>query len=166
MSAKLPPNANTNGEKPMTNMFRIAVLALGSLAFHGMAATAPAHASELMTSCSPDIASQCKGVAEGRGRISACLYGHDDKLSPACKPEVAKVTTGSMFKRMIPAGIRNLNDTPYEAELRKACASDINSLCSTVAPGDDRLLACLYAWGHKVSSGCRSEAKTVLEHLK
>jgi len=150
----------------MTNTIRIAAFALGFLALHGMAAIPPVHASELMTTCSPDIESQCKGVSEGRGRISACLYGHNDKLSAACKPEVAKITTGSMFKRMIPAGIRDLNDTPYEAELRKACASDINSLCSTVAPGDDRLLACLYAFGNKVSSGCRSEAKTVLEHLK
>lgn len=142
------------------------MLALGFLALHGMGETAPAHASELMTACSPDIASQCKGVSEGRGRVSACLYGHNDKLSAACKPELSKVTTGSMFKRMIPAGIRNLNDTPYEAELRQACSADIASLCSTVAPGDDRLLACLYAFGNKVSSGCRSEAKTVLEHLK
>lgn len=142
------------------------MLALGFVALHFVGAAAPSHASELMTACSLDIETQCKGVSEGRGRISACLYGHDNKLTDACKPEVAKVTTGSMFKRMIPAGIRNLNDTPYEAELRKACSADITSLCKTVAPGDDRLLACLYAWGNKVSSGCRSEAKTVLDHLK
>ncbi|MCR9137700.1 MAG: cysteine rich repeat-containing protein [Alphaproteobacteria bacterium] len=150
----------------MMNMPRIATLACGLIVLPALGEPSAVRASELMTACSADIASQCKGVSEGRGRISACLYGHDDKLSPACKPEVAKVTTGSMFKRMIPAGIRNLNNTPYEAELRNACNSDIKSLCSTVAAGDDRLLACLYAFGHKVSQTCRSEAKTVLEHLK
>lgn len=150
----------------MANAITTAILALGLVLPVTIGSISPAWASELMNACSADIASQCKGISEGRGRVSACLYGHSNKLSAACKPELAKVTTGSMFKRMIPAGIRNLNNTPYEAELRKTCNADIASLCSTVAPGDDRLLACLYAWGNRVSSACKSEAKTVLEHLK
>lgn len=150
----------------MTNIFRTAVIALGLVLPLATGVATPAKASDLMTACSADISSLCKGVSKGRGRISACLYAHSNKLSAACKPELAKVTTGSMFERMIPAGIRNLNDSPYEAELRKACAADISSLCSNVAQGEDRLLACLYAWGDNVSKACKAEAKTVLDHLK
>ena len=150
----------------MTGLSRTAMFALG-LALTAVAGPAvPVQASDLMSICSADIASQCKGITEGRGRISACLYAHSNKLSPACGPELAKATHSSMFERLIPADIRNLNDTPYEAILRKGCAADIKSLCSTVAPGEDRLLACLYAWNDRVSEGCEDEAKTVFEHLK
>ena len=150
----------------MTGFFRTAIFVLG-LALTALAGPAfQVQASDLMRICSPDIASHCKGVTEGRGRISACLYAHSNKLSPACGPELAKATHSSMFERFIPADIRNLNDTPYEASLRKGCAADIKSLCSTVAPGEDRLLACLYAWNHRVSKTCRDEAKIVFEHLR
>ena len=108
----------------------------------------------------------CSGIKEGRGRISACLFAHSNKVSAACDPELTKVTSGRMFERMIPHGIRNLNDTPYEADLREACDADFKKLCSDVATGDDRHLACLYAWSNRVSKTCQTEAKTVLDHLK
>ena len=129
-------------------------------------APSPVAAAGLMEACAPDIGSLCKGVKEGRGRISACLFAHSNKVSPACKPELTKVTSSRMFERQIPQGVHSLNDTPYEAELRKTCAPDIGKLCKGVAPGDDRLLACLYAWNTRVSQACRTEAKTVLDHLK
>ncbi len=119
-----------------------------------------------MEACSKDITSLCSGIKEGRGRISACLFAHSNKISAACKPELDKVTSSRMFERMIPNGIHTLNDTPYEAGLRKACDADFKKLCTGVAPGDDRLLACLYAWSTKVSKACRDEAKTVLDQIK
>ncbi len=144
----------------------IATFILGAVLILGSGTVSPANASGLMEACSKDISSLCGGIKEGRGRISACLFAHSNKISAACKPELDKVTTSRMFERMIPNGIRTLNDTPYEAELRKACGSDFNKLCSGVAAGDDRLLACLYAWSTKVSKGCRTEAKTVLDQLR
>ncbi len=131
-----------------------------------MGAASPVYAAGLMDACSADIASLCKDINKGRGRISACLYAHSNKVSAACKPELSKVTSGSTFERMIPAGIRNLNNTPYEAGLRKICAADIKAFCPDVAAGEDRLLGCLYAWSNRVSKACRTEAKTVLDQLK
>ncbi|MEM9105959.1 MAG: cysteine rich repeat-containing protein [Pseudomonadota bacterium] len=130
-----------------------------------MMGSSPALA-ELMAACEPEINSLCNGVREGRGRISACLFAHSNKISPACSPELAKVTSSRMFQRHIPQGVHSLNDTAYEASLRKICAPDIANHCSNVKPGDDRLLACLYAWNNKVSSACQSEAKVALDHLK
>lgn len=142
------------------------MLSLGFVLPAAMGLSSPVQADELMGACSTEIASRCKDISEGRGRISACLFAHSDKLSAGCTPELSKVTTSSTFKRMIPAGVRNMNDTSYEAGLRKTCSGDIKSLCSDVAPGEDRLLACLYAWSNRVSKACRDEAKTVLDQLK
>ncbi|MCP4318984.1 MAG: hypothetical protein GY789_24070 [Hyphomicrobiales bacterium] len=150
----------------MANIFRTATLALGLVLPIAAGLASPVRAAGLMDACSSDMALLCKGVSEGRGRISACLVAHSNKLSAACKPELSKVTTSRMFERMIPAGIRNMNDTQYEAGLRKICAAVIKSLCSGVVPGEDRLLACLYAWSNRVGKACRTEAKTVLDHLK
>ncbi len=150
----------------MGDIFRTAMLALGLALPIATGTPSLLQASELMTACSADIASLCKDVKEGRGRISACLYARENKVSSACKPALAKITTDSMFERMIPDSIRNLNDTPYEAELRKSCATDIKAHCSGVSPGEDRLLACLYASNEKVSKSCRDEAKTVLEKIR
>ncbi|MES0810836.1 hypothetical protein ABLO27_15235 [Roseibium sp. SCPC15] len=123
-------------------------------------------ASGLMTACSTDIASLCNGVREGRGRISACLFAHDNKISTSCRPELTKVTTSRMFEKMIPPDVLKMRNTPGEAKLRQVCAADINSRCKGVPPGKGRLLACLYAWSNKVSQPCHAEAKSVLEHLK
>ncbi|MES0882795.1 cysteine rich repeat-containing protein [Roseibium sp. SCP14] len=126
----------------------------------------PAYASGLMTACSADIASLCNGVREGRGRISACLFAHDNKISTSCRPELTKVTTSRMFEKMIPPDVLKMRNTPGEAKLRQVCAADIKSRCKGVPPGKGRLLACLYAWSNKVSKSCHAEARSVLEHLK
>lgn len=150
----------------MTKLFRTAMLALGLLLTIAIGATSPVQAAGLMDVCSADIASLCKDIKKGRGRISACLYAHSNKISAACKPELSKVTSGSTFERMIPSGIRNLNNTTYEAGLREICAADIKSFCTNVVAGEDRLLGCLYAWSDRVSRACRTKAKTVLDQLK
>ncbi|MEM9105381.1 MAG: cysteine rich repeat-containing protein [Pseudomonadota bacterium] len=144
---------------------RIALIFCGLSLSATVMVPAPA-AAELMEACAPDISSLCEGIQEGRGRISACLFAHSNKISPACVPELDKVTSTRMFQSRIPQGIHSLNDTAYEASLREICAPDIKNHCSNVKPGDDRLLACLYAWNTKVSAACRNEARTALDHLK
>ncbi|MDA4845448.1 cysteine rich repeat-containing protein [Hoeflea poritis] len=83
-----------------------------------------------------------------------------------CEPELTKVTTSRMFERMIPHEVRSKNDTAYEETLRKTCAADIKAHCADVKPGEDRILACLYGWTNRLSGPCRTEAKTVLDHLQ
>ena len=83
----------------------------------------PALAANLMSACEAEIAANCAGVSKGRGRISLCLFAHGDKLSGACKTEVVKVSDSRAFKRYVPAGVRSLQGSEYEAGLRKACTS-------------------------------------------
>lgn len=120
-----------------------------------------AHASSLMTACKVDVASLCNGVKEGRGRISACLFAHGNKISGACKPELTKVTRSGTFKRMVPAGLNSLKGTARDSKFREICAKDIRSHCAGVGP-TDRLLACLYAWSGRIGKPCHAEAKAIL----
>jgi len=40
------------------------------------------------------------------------------------------------------------------AEVEKGCAADLQNFCATVTPGDQRLLACLYAFSDQLSAPC------------
>ena len=124
-----------------------------------------AAATGLMTACSAEITANCKGVAEGRGRISACLFAHSNRLAPPCKAEVTKVSNSWAFKRAFPHP-ETLQGSEYEAELKKTCGPDLKRLCPGVASGGGRLLACLYAQGDHVSKACRAEEKSVIDHLR
>jgi len=135
------------------------VFAAGLLAASITTLPNTAQADNLMGACEAEIAANCTGVSKGRGRISACLMAHDDKLSGACKTEVAKVSNSRTFKRYIPAGVWSLQGSKYEAGLRKACTSDMNKLCPSVKTGNGRILACLYSRSNSVSKACSSQVK-------
>lgn len=58
-------------------------------------------------------------------------------------------------------------DGPVEL-VQKGCKAEIESRCKEVTPGEGRILACLYAYGDKLSSGCEYalyEASAQLEHF-
>jgi len=40
------------------------------------------------------------------------------------------------------------------AEVEQGCAGDLRNFCATVTPGEQRLLACLYAFSDQLSSPC------------
>lgn len=123
---------------------------------------APVQANSLMTACKVDVASLCDGVPEGRGRISACLFAHGNRISGACKPELAKVTSSGTFKKMVPAGLNSLEGSPRDTQLRQVCAGDIKSRCGGVGSATDKILACLYAWSNHIDKSCHAEAKSML----
>jgi hypothetical protein len=50
----------------------------------------------------------------------------------------------------------------------KACESDLNTYCSQVTPGEQRLIACVYAHEDKLSDGCTYalyRASVILEQV-
>jgi len=126
------------------------------------APTDPARANSLMTACKVDVASLCSGVKEGRGRISACLFAHDNRISGSCKPELAKVTSSGTFKKMVPASLNSLKGSEGDTRLRQVCAGDIKTHCSGVGSATDKILACLYAWSNRIDKTCHTEAKAML----
>ncbi|WP_269581765.1 cysteine rich repeat-containing protein [Roseibium sp. Sym1] len=127
--------------------------------------TAPAgsaRANSLMTACKVDVASLCKGVPEGRGRISACLFAHDNRISGTCKPELSKITSSGTFRKMVPSSLNSLKGSAGDTQLRRVCAGDIKTYCGGVGSATDRILACLYAWSNRIGKSCHAEAKAIL----
>jgi hypothetical protein len=137
------------------------VCAAGLLAASITALPGPANAASLMQACKSEIAVNCSGVAKGRGRISACLMAHEDKLSGACKGEVAKVRNSRLFRKYIPGGFESLRGWQHQPDLRRTCASDVSKYCPSVKAGKGRILACLYSRSNSVSKACSSRARMV-----
>ena len=63
--------------------------------------------------------------------------------------------------------ISSAQDGPVET-VAKGCKTELESYCKDVTPGEGRVLACLYAYGDKLSGGCKYtlyEASAQLGHF-
>ncbi len=100
-----------------------------------MAAPAMAQTEELVKivadGCKQEIEDYCEDVTPGDGRVLACLYSRNDKLSGRC--EYALYDAASRLERAI-------EGLTYVA---KECQEDLNKWCEFVQAGEGRLRACL-----------------------
>ena len=99
--------------------------------------------------CKMELDTYCKGVTPGEGRILACLYAFNDKLSNRC--EFALYDAASQLERAV-------NALTYAAN---ECREDIRSYCSSVKPGEGRILDCLDKKKEVVSDRCKQAMKDV-----
>jgi len=102
-----------------------------------------------MEGCKKELDTYCKTVTPGEGRILACLYAHEDKLSGRCV--YALYDAASQLERTVMA-LRYLANE---------CKSDITTLCADTEPGEGRILKCLDKNQAEVSSRCKQAAKDV-----
>jgi hypothetical protein len=129
---------------------RKAVLAVAVLftATHFSAAVAqdrPAdYAAAIQANCSKELKSQCKSVSAGRGRLLACLYAYESKLSARC----GNVVMGSIDR--LGEALTAL------ANVRRVCQGDADRLCHGVVAGDGNLIGCLTQARKVVSSQCNA----------
>jgi hypothetical protein len=93
--------------------------------------------------CQTEIATYCKDVTPGEGRVLACLYAHQDKLSGKC--EYALYDASARLERAVAALTYLANE----------CAADLAEHCANVQAGEGRLLECLKANEAKLSSRCK-----------
>jgi hypothetical protein len=116
----------------------------------------PARA-DIMAACGIEIGRFCADVAEGRGRIAACLIGNDARLGDGCRPEVRALADRAGRNRLLPGDVRRLLAPGFAADLPASCAADAARLCSGIdgAP----TFACLYARGDRVSEACSTDAR-------
>ena len=118
----------------------------------GVAGTLSAQESLIDTvanGCKTEIATYCKDVKPGEGRILACLYAYEDKLSGKC--EYALYDAAARLERAVAA-------LTYVA---KECEADIVANCSGVKAGEGRVLQCLEKNEAKVSKRCKGAIKDV-----
>lgn len=104
--------------------------------------------------CKKELDTYCKEVTPGEGRVLACLFAFEDKLSNRC--EFALYDAAVQLERAV-------NALAYAAN---ECRDDLKTFCSGVQPGQGRLLDCLDKKKDQVSGRCRQALSDVGLKLK
>jgi hypothetical protein len=99
--------------------------------------------------CEQELATWCKGVHPGKGRLLGCLYAYEDKLSPACA--YALYGAAAQLER----ALSSLTYTENE------CRDDIAHYCADIKQGEGRLFDCLQKNEAKLSSRCQTALQDV-----
>ena len=99
--------------------------------------------------CKVEIEKYCGQVTPGQGRILACLYAHNDKLSSKC--EYSLYDAAVQLERAVAALTYVANE----------CDADLEKHCESIAPGQGRLLECLEKHDKDVSNRCTQAIKDV-----
>jgi len=107
--------------------------------------------STVETGCATEIQSFCSQVSPGEGRLLACFYAHEDKLSGQCQYALYSAST------QLEHAVSALNYVAGQ------CQNDIVNLCANVQAGEGRILECLEANSESVSAPCTQAIKDVVE---
>src|SRR5215471_3101657 len=81
--------------------------------------------------CEKEMTSFCKDVTPGEGRILACLYAYEDKLSTRC--EYALYDASAQLEHA----------TASLTYVANECKADLEKHCAKVEAGEGRLAMCL-----------------------
>jgi len=103
----------------------------------------------VVNGCKVEIEKYCSQVTPGQGRVLACLYAHEDKLSAKC--EYALYDAAVQLERAVAALSYVANE----------CDADLEKYCASIAPGEGRLLECLDKHDKQVSGRCKQAIKDV-----
>jgi hypothetical protein len=118
-----------------------------ALVFGGCASTRHPLVESVTRGCDKEITAYCNEVMPGEGRVLACLYAHEDKLSGQC--EYALYDAVAQLERALTALTYVANE----------CRDDLMKYCSDIQPGEGRLLQCLDRNDAKVSNRCKQSMK-------
>ena len=101
--------------------------------------------------CAAEIESFCTQVSPGEGRMLACFYAHEDKLSGQC--QYALYSASAQLDQAVSA----LNYVATQ------CENDLMTHCADVQIGEGRVLECLRANADSVSPACTQAVNDVFE---
>ena len=119
------------------------VMAAAGFAMAAQASAQDSVVDYLMEACEDDLTQYCSQVTPGEGRLLHCVAAHEDKLSGQC--EYALYRAASVLEEMAVALV-------YFAD---SCETEIRTLCSDVAAGEGRILACLDEKSDQVGDVCK-----------
>jgi len=97
----------------------------------------------VMKACETEINSYCSQVTLGEGRLLACFYAHEDKLSGRCQYALYE---GAAQLEMFAAAITHLAEE---------CWDDLEKYCAEVEMGEGRVGTCLLEHKAEVTDDCR-----------
>ncbi len=106
-------------------------------------------ADEVKEGCKAELESYCKQVTPGEGRLLACLYAFEDKLSGRCD------------YALYDASVRLEHAVASLSYGAAECKDDIEKHCTKVEAGEGRILDCLKKQGDKLSKRCSQAIKDV-----
>ena len=99
--------------------------------------------------CNKEIRTYCSNVTPGEGRVLACLFSHQDKLSGRC--EYALYDAAVQLERAVAALTYVANE----------CDADLETYCANIRPGEGRLAQCLKKNEKKLNQRCTQAIKDV-----
>jgi hypothetical protein len=106
----------------------------------------------VMEACEPEITAYCSQVTLGEGRLLACFYAHEDKLSGRCEFALYQ---GAAELEQFAAAVTHV---------AVECADDLEKYCAEVELGEGRVGTCLLEHKEEVTDACRQAiADTELE---
>ena len=97
--------------------------------------------------CKAELDSYCKQVTPGEGRLLACLFAFEDKLSSRC--DYALYDASMRLERASAAFSHGAVE----------CHADIEKLCTGVKAGEGRIFDCLKGHQDELSKRCRQAFK-------
>ena len=98
--------------------------------------------------CEKELTTYCAEVTPGEGRILACMYAFEDKLSGKC--EFALYDAAAQLERFVGALTYVANE----------CAEDLDTHCAAVEMGEGRLAECLLGNKSKLQARCAAAIET------
>lgn len=113
----------------------------------GQARAAETLGDALKKACHKELTTFCKGVVPGQGRVLACLYAFEDKVSDQC---IYALYDASLQLEQAVAALK------FAAS---ACKDDLQKFCANVKVGQGRALACLNKNDKDVSQACKDALK-------
>jgi hypothetical protein len=116
-------------------------------------ASSATQAQDVLKACEADIKSYCSQVTLGDGRLLACMYAHEDKISPEC--DVAIADAADQLDWFL-SSVREALET---------CAPDIQKHCADVEAGQGRIYACLRIKKDQIGDDCKGVVDNVTARL-
>jgi Cysteine rich repeat len=101
----------------------------------------------LKKACNKELTTFCKGVPPGEGRILACLYAFEDKVSDKC---IYALYDASLELKAAVAAVE------FAAT---QCKDDLVKFCGNVKVGEGRGLACMQKNQAAASDQCKDALK-------
>ena len=103
------------------------------------------------TGCLEETDKYCSEVTLGEGRLLACFYAHEDKLSSGCVNALYDAA------EILNAEINAL------ADVAETCTDDIDKFCANTEIGDGRVAKCLGYHSEELSEACSTSIDEYLE---
>ncbi len=138
----------------MPNCLRRVLGPLAITLMLGAATTEQLAAQSIFESCETDLKDFCSQVLPGNGRILACIYAHEDKVSESCD---AAIEDQASLLDWFFESVRYVMDR---------CADDIQKHCAGVKFGGGRIFSCLVEKTSSLTDDCRTLIPEMKQRLK